>query len=83
MPKRPRRTRNLPPRHLWPRLKQPAHRRPSCEHCGTPMRSASTQKGLTYYRAVCLCRKRPLKKVERPIDWAAMRERFILDEIDV
>ena len=76
----PRRTRNVPPRHLWPRLAVAPGAGPTCAACGAAMKAVSTQGAITYYRARCQCiPSQRLRKVERPIDWALMHQLFILD----
>ena len=72
------RSSTVPPRHLWPRLKQPQSARPECDLCGSLYRAVSTQGAITYYGPCCVCRKRRLKKVERPIDWESMHVRFVV-----
>ncbi len=79
--KLPRRTRNVPPRHLWPRLNIPAKHAPTCKECGRSYKAVSTQGAITYYRSRCRCGSRTLKKVERPIDWQLLLMLFIVDDV--
>lgn len=69
----------LPPRYRWPRGKQPPDARKACT-CGRLDRAVSSRRQITYYGpAVCPCgRVRGLRKVERPIDWDALRTRYAI-----
>lgn len=65
----------LPPRARWPRAMQPQSARRPCAHCGRLDRAVSSRQQITYYGPTrCACGKcRSLRKVERPIDWQALR----------
>lgn len=81
--KLPRRTRELPPRHFWPRLNISATHAPTCARCGRAYKAVSTQGAITYYRGRCKCAPKQLKKLERPIDWQLLLLLFIIDECDL
>ncbi|QDV23445.1 hypothetical protein Q31a_17430 [Aureliella helgolandensis] len=70
----------LPPRYRWPRGTQPPTARRPCKHCGELDRAVSSRELLTYYGPTrCSCgAERPLRKVERPIDWAALRAQYAI-----
>jgi hypothetical protein len=71
----------LPPRWKLPRVaKQAAAARKACPNCGQLDFAVSTREQLTYYGPTkCRCgATRRLRKVERPIDWAAVRERYAI-----
>jgi transcription elongation factor Elf1 len=80
MRRRAKRKPPLPPRHLLPRLpKQPPTARKECPQCGKLDRTVSTRQQLTYYGPTKCKRcgaKRPLRKVERPIDWALVKATY-------
>ncbi len=67
----------LPPRWKLPRvaMQGPAARKP-CDKCGQLDLAVSTRDQITYY-GPANCRKcgsaRRLRKVERPIDWVAVK----------
>lgn len=72
----------LPARHLLPRLpRRPQSDRRPCRCCGHYDRAVSTRGAITYYGpAKCdhCGTLRPLRKAERPIDWAAVRLRYAI-----
>jgi len=73
--------RPLPPRYLWPRTKQPKTARRACPECGELDRAVSSRELITYYgptRCAGCGRDRPLRKVERPIDWVRLGELYHL-----
>jgi hypothetical protein len=78
-----RRRRRKPPlpaaRSRWPRRKQPHTARRPCRACGRLDRAVSSRSELTYYgpaRCESCGEPRDLRKVARPIDYDAMRQRY-------
>ena len=72
----------LPPRYRLPRVaKQTAASRKPCANCGQLDHAVSTREQLTYY-GPSRCRKcgvaRRLRKVERSVDWAAVRAMYAI-----
>lgn len=71
----------MPPRYRWLRDKQPPGSRRACAQCGHPDRAVSSREQITYY-GPCKCERcdavRPLRKVERPVDWEAMKARYAI-----
>lgn len=77
-PPKLRRKRPLPPRHRWPRAKQPQSSRRPCPACGRLDRAVSSRQQITYYGpGHCVCgQQRALRKVERPVDWETLRRLY-------
>lgn len=71
----------LPPRYRWPRRNQPQSARKACPHCGQLDEAVSTREQITYYGpSTCSgCGvRRPLRKVERPIDIVELKRRYAI-----